>query len=219
ESEGSHSESPNNLSNRSHRSHRSERGERSRREGRREGEEPRRERRYEEEPRRIRRYEEELRRAPLDTLKCKIPPFVGDEDVEWLDLRRELRTRFVSASYARDLYNKLQRVYQGSKNIEKYFKEMEVSLMGANVLESYEAIMARFCMVKRCLASKRSYPSSSSWKGKEKEKENDLERTRAERKKLSHITLVLLRIVALSVLSAWVKCTLSPTTPIEGPWL
>ncbi|RDY00587.1 hypothetical protein CR513_16224, partial [Mucuna pruriens] len=161
ESEESISESPNILSNRSHRSHCSERNERLRRERRYEEEEPRREKRYEdesqrergckEESRRMRRCEEDPRRAPLDTLKYKIPPFVGDRDVEsylewemkvdqvrmvfyefngyalvwwkqysievrkgrrrhidtWLDLKREMRTRFMPASYARDLYKKL----------------------------------------------------------------------------------------------------------------
>ncbi|RDX78753.1 hypothetical protein CR513_40921, partial [Mucuna pruriens] len=120
----------------------------------------------------VRRHEKDPRRTPLDTLKCKIPPFVGDEEAEsylewemkvrmvtyefngyalvevreskrrhidtWLDLRRKMRTRFVPTSYAQDLYNKLQRMYQGSKSIEEYFKEMKVALMRANnVVESY----------------------------------------------------------------------------------
>ncbi|RDX96603.1 hypothetical protein CR513_20700, partial [Mucuna pruriens] len=92
----------------------------------------------------------------------------------WQDIRTELRTRFVFASYARDLYNKFQRMYQGSKSVEEYFKEIEVALVRANVLESHEATMARFLHGlnrESCLASKRSYPSSSSWKGKEKKRE------------------------------------------------
>ncbi|RDX81920.1 hypothetical protein CR513_37356, partial [Mucuna pruriens] len=60
----------------------------------------------------------------------------------WLDLKREMRTRSMPTSYARDLYNKLYRMYQGSKNVEEYFKEMEVSFMRANMLESNEATMA-----------------------------------------------------------------------------
>ncbi|RDX87664.1 hypothetical protein CR513_30832, partial [Mucuna pruriens] len=62
----------------------------------------------------------------------------------WGDLKCELKSRFVLASYARDLYNKLQRTYQGSKCIEEYLKDMEVALMRANVLESNEAIMTRY---------------------------------------------------------------------------
>ncbi|RDX86175.1 hypothetical protein CR513_32521, partial [Mucuna pruriens] len=146
------------------------------------------------------RRNKEPRKAPLDTLKCKILPFVGYGDVEsylelemkvdqvlkcfnyddyvkvrmvtykfsiytlvwwnqyikevrkdrirhidtWLDLRRETRTRFVPASYSRDLYNKLWRMYQGSKSVEEYYKDMEVALMRANMLESNEATMAQF---------------------------------------------------------------------------
>ncbi|RDX88756.1 hypothetical protein CR513_29599, partial [Mucuna pruriens] len=126
-----------------------------------------REKRYEEEPHKERRYEEDRRRAPLDALKCKIPPFVGDEDTKsylewemknqcirevregrrrhtdtWLDLRRKMRSSFVSASYVRDLYTKLQRMHQGSKSVEEYFEEMEIALMRANALESNEATMA-----------------------------------------------------------------------------
>ncbi|RDX90648.1 hypothetical protein CR513_27470, partial [Mucuna pruriens] len=43
----------------------------------------------------------------------------------WLDLRRDLRTRFVPASYARDL-------------VEEYFKEMGVALMRANYVKQLE---------------------------------------------------------------------------------
>ncbi|RDX60577.1 hypothetical protein CR513_61269, partial [Mucuna pruriens] len=32
-------------------------------------------------PRRVKRYEEDPRKAPLDALKCKIPPFVADGDI------------------------------------------------------------------------------------------------------------------------------------------
>ncbi|RDX88538.1 hypothetical protein CR513_29846, partial [Mucuna pruriens] len=56
---------------------------------------------------------------------------------------------------------------------------MEVALMRATVLDSHEATMARFLhglnrelQDVRCLASKRSYLSSSSSKGKEKERES-----------------------------------------------
>ncbi|RDX94571.1 hypothetical protein CR513_23031, partial [Mucuna pruriens] len=162
---------------------------------RRHEEEPR--RRYEEEPhkdRRERRYEEPHherkryfespqrdervvpRRAPMDALKYRIPPFVGDRDVEsyldweikvdqvlacfdyldyekvkmvtyefigrkrnadtWADLKMGLRSRFVPTSYARDLYNRLQCMYQGSKSVEEYHRDMEVALTRANVMES-----------------------------------------------------------------------------------
>ncbi|RDY05367.1 hypothetical protein CR513_10805, partial [Mucuna pruriens] len=77
-----------------------------------------RERRYVEEPRN--RYEEEHHRE------------------------RELRSRFVQASYARDLYNRVQCMYQQSKSVEDYHMDMEVALIRANVLESNETTMAHF---------------------------------------------------------------------------
>ncbi|RDY08461.1 hypothetical protein CR513_07305, partial [Mucuna pruriens] len=79
---------------------------------------------------------EEHKRALMGPLKCHIPPIHGGRDVEtYLDwemkygganfvgkfvkgggdmlilanLEREMRTRFLPISYARDLYNKLQR--------------------------------------------------------------------------------------------------------------
>ncbi|RDX90628.1 hypothetical protein CR513_27491, partial [Mucuna pruriens] len=62
----------------------------------------------------------------------------------WVDLKRELRSKFVPTSYARDLYSKLQRMYQGSKSVEEYHKGMEVVLMRANVIESNEGTMTCF---------------------------------------------------------------------------
>ncbi|RDX72826.1 hypothetical protein CR513_47643, partial [Mucuna pruriens] len=186
--EGSQNESPNNPSNRSHRSHKSERSKRPRKERRYEEEEPMRERRYKEEPQRMRRYKEGPRKASLAIFKCKILPFVRDEDVEsylewemkadqvrmvtyefseyaltwwdqyirevrkgrrrhidtWLDLRKEIKTRFVLVSYTRNLYNRLHRMYHGSKSIEEYYKDIEVTLMRANVLESNEGTITCF---------------------------------------------------------------------------
>ncbi|RDY10589.1 hypothetical protein CR513_04861, partial [Mucuna pruriens] len=62
----------------------------------------------------------------------------------WPNLKREMRLRFLLASYVRDLYKRLQRVYQGSKSVEEYYKDMEVTLMRANIVESNEATMAYF---------------------------------------------------------------------------
>ncbi|RDX86143.1 hypothetical protein CR513_32564, partial [Mucuna pruriens] len=105
--------------------------------------------RYEEEPRRTRRYEEDLRRAPLDAFKCKIPPFIGDGDaksyLEW-----EMKLDQVLECFNYDDYVKVRKVtyefsgyalrmYQGLKSVEEYYKNMNVSLMRVNVLESNEA--------------------------------------------------------------------------------
>ncbi|RDY11949.1 hypothetical protein CR513_03318, partial [Mucuna pruriens] len=154
----------------------------------------RRGRRDDETPLRDRRNIKDFSRASLDTLKCCIPLFTSDGDVEafldwemnmdqvlecfdyddyekvrmvtheftryalvwwnqfyrevregkrrhahtWVDLRRELRSKFVLASYTKDLYNKLERI------VEEYYKDIEVALLRANMLESNEATMARF---------------------------------------------------------------------------
>ncbi|RDX80930.1 hypothetical protein CR513_38437, partial [Mucuna pruriens] len=138
ESEGSHSESPNSPSNSSHRSHQSERSERPRKERRHEEEKPRREMR-------VRRYDEDPRRAPLAALKCKIPPLVRGEGVESYFTKSCsvltddcMKVRMVSYEFS----GYALRMYHWSKSIEEYFKEIEVTLMKANVLESNETIIA-----------------------------------------------------------------------------
>ncbi|RDX77309.1 hypothetical protein CR513_42589, partial [Mucuna pruriens] len=121
-------------------------------------------------------------------------------------------------------------MYQGSKSIEEYFKEMEVALMRANVLEPNEAICTK--QLELSLNKGGVYPQRDPTPtilivGRVRNKrENDLERIRvqrrgvshhmAERKKLPHLTLVLLRAISLSVLSAWTKGTLPPNAPIRG---
>lgn len=56
----------------------------------------------------------------------------------------EKMKRFVPSHYHRDLHNKLQRLTQGNKSVDEYYKEMEVSLIGANMSKEREAIMAHF---------------------------------------------------------------------------
>ncbi|RDY12034.1 hypothetical protein CR513_03215, partial [Mucuna pruriens] len=102
-----------------------------------------------------------------------------------------MRARFVPPTYTRDLDNKLQRIYQRSKSVEEYHKEMEMDLMRAQIKESKEAIMARLLhlqhyknlselvhqaikvemQIGRRSTSKNTYEGSSGWKGKEKEKD------------------------------------------------
>jgi len=55
-----------------------------------------------------------------------------------------MRRRFVPSHFHRDLHNKLQRLIQGSKSVDEYHKEMEVTLIRANINEEWEATMARF---------------------------------------------------------------------------
>ena len=50
----------------------------------------------------------------------------------------------MSSHYYRKLYQKLQNLSQGTKNVDEHFKEMKIAMIRANVKEDKEAIMARF---------------------------------------------------------------------------
>ena len=54
----------------------------------------------------------------------------------WQDMKRVLRERFVPSYYGRDLHNKLQRLIQGNRSGNEYYKEMEISLIRAQIKES-----------------------------------------------------------------------------------
>ena len=62
----------------------------------------------------------------------------------WAELRGLMRKRFIPSHYYRELYQKLQHLYQGAKSVEDYYTEMEVAMIRANVVEDAEATMARF---------------------------------------------------------------------------
>ena len=55
-----------------------------------------------------------------------------------------MRARFVPTYYNRDLFKKLQLLKQGTESVEEYYKEMEISMIRANVTEDDEQTMARF---------------------------------------------------------------------------
>jgi hypothetical protein len=55
-----------------------------------------------------------------------------------------MRKRFVSIHYYRDLYLKLQGLNQNSKSVDEYHKEMEITIIRANVVEYRVATMTRF---------------------------------------------------------------------------
>jgi hypothetical protein len=55
-----------------------------------------------------------------------------------------MRRRFVRNHYYRDLYLKLQGLNQGYKTVDEYYKEMEIAMIRANVVDDREATMARF---------------------------------------------------------------------------
>ncbi|XP_057785651.1 uncharacterized protein LOC131003187, partial [Salvia miltiorrhiza] len=62
----------------------------------------------------------------------------------WQEMKAVMRKRFVPNHYYRELFNKLQTLRQGSRSVDEYYKEMEVSMIRANVVEEREATMARF---------------------------------------------------------------------------
>ena len=62
----------------------------------------------------------------------------------WEELKALIRKRFIPSHYYRELYQKLQHLYQGSRSVEDYHTEMEVAMIRANVVEDREATMVRF---------------------------------------------------------------------------
>jgi hypothetical protein len=62
----------------------------------------------------------------------------------WEEMKMLMRKRFVPSHYYRGLYQKLQRLIQGSKSVDEYYKEIKVAMIRANVEEDREATMARF---------------------------------------------------------------------------
>ena len=55
-----------------------------------------------------------------------------------------MRACLVPTYYNRDLFKKLQLLKQGTKSVEEYYKEMEISMIRANVTKDDEKNMARF---------------------------------------------------------------------------
>ena len=54
----------------------------------------------------------------------------------WQDMKRVLRERFVLSYYGTNLHNKLQRLTQGNRSVNEYYKKMEISLVRAQIEES-----------------------------------------------------------------------------------
>ncbi|XP_016172965.1 uncharacterized protein LOC107615417 [Arachis ipaensis] len=64
--------------------------------------------------------------------------------LSWEKMKKVMRQRFVPSYYYRELHQRLQRLYQGSKSVDEYHKEMEMLLIQANIEEESEATMAHF---------------------------------------------------------------------------
>jgi hypothetical protein len=62
----------------------------------------------------------------------------------WEEVKAIMRRQFVPSHYYKELYQKLQSLTQGYKSVDDYYKEMEVAMIRANVVEDREATMARF---------------------------------------------------------------------------
>ncbi|XP_010467548.1 PREDICTED: uncharacterized protein LOC104747594 [Camelina sativa] len=62
----------------------------------------------------------------------------------WDDMRFQLRKRYVSAYYHRELQKKFRKLSQGSKSVEEYFEEFESLKNRLEVEESEENLMAQF---------------------------------------------------------------------------
>ena len=62
----------------------------------------------------------------------------------WEEMKAIMRRRFVPDHYYRELYQRLQGLTQGTKSVEDYHKEIEITMIRANVEEDREATMARF---------------------------------------------------------------------------
>ncbi|RDY00239.1 hypothetical protein CR513_16596, partial [Mucuna pruriens] len=117
---------------------------------------------------------------------------IKDPCEDWATLKRMTKGRFVPPSYASDLHNKLQRLYQSSRHVEEYHKEMEIDLIRVQIRESNEAIIARFLcglnievqdvekQIKRRQAHRKPYSSSS---GRSKVRDEDRPRKEKSSKK------------------------------------
>jgi len=64
--------------------------------------------------------------------------------VSWNDLKECMCDRFVPPHFRKNLLLKLQRLHQGTLNVDAYFKELETLLIQVDMHEKEEAKMARF---------------------------------------------------------------------------
>ena len=55
-----------------------------------------------------------------------------------------MRRRFVPTHYYRETYIKLQTLSQGFSSVDKYFKEMKITIIKDNIYEDRESLMASF---------------------------------------------------------------------------
>jgi len=54
--------------------------------------------------------------------------------VSWYDLKACIRARFVPPHYRKELLLKLQRIQQGPRGVDEYFKDLETTLTKINMM-------------------------------------------------------------------------------------
>ena len=62
----------------------------------------------------------------------------------WGELTTAMRNRFVPSSYKQELLIRLQSMKQGHRSVDEFYKDLEVTLMRADVQEPEQATVARF---------------------------------------------------------------------------
>jgi hypothetical protein len=66
-----------------------------------------------------------------------------DPIATWEEMKSEMHKRFIPKHYICNLFNKLQKLTQGTKSVEEYFKETKMIMMRARVDELQEQTIAR----------------------------------------------------------------------------
>ena len=64
--------------------------------------------------------------------------------VSWYDLKACMHARFVPPPYRKELLLKLQRLHQGPRTVDEYFKDLETTLTKINMHDNEESKIARF---------------------------------------------------------------------------
>jgi len=64
--------------------------------------------------------------------------------VSWNDLKECMCARFVPPHYRKELLLKLQRLQQGPRSVDEYFKDLETTLTKIDMHENEESKIARF---------------------------------------------------------------------------
>ena len=59
-------------------------------------------------------------------------------------MKEEMHARFVPLHYETDLFNKLQKLKQGTRTVEEFCKEMELTMMRAHIEESEKQMIAQY---------------------------------------------------------------------------